>query len=237
MELQDGWLSRCLVFRAPFDSVKKRGISECDVPLGLIEKVSEWSKRRIPDGDPKKVSTFVGNSNQPKPPGQLIVPTEREADGVFIGFDNESIEFGKRNKLLACLWAKAEENARRIALIVACGECFDSPHITKEVANYSCRLIRYLLNDFGCIIAPDIVEGEINHWKRRLVKIIDRSGVAGMLQCEVTKSSPDMRRNDRIKYLDDLVESGEIAIGEEIRGKSKTKRFWTAENFAKRVTE
>lgn len=140
LELQDGWLSRCLVFQAPIDVPKERDRRESSVPQHLIDKISEWHKRVIQSIESPILSQFVTQYCQKQPPSQIVVHTECDAEQVFIDFDNEAIQYGKQQPLLACLWAKAEENARRIALIVACGINYEIPSIDSAVARYACRL-------------------------------------------------------------------------------------------------
>jgi hypothetical protein len=137
--------------------------------------------------------------------------------------------------MLSCLWAKGEENARRISLIIACGEQFEQPCISASIADYSCRLIRYLLMDFSITIAPEIVTGTTDSDKRKILKVIAKSGAKGVLQCEITKATQEMRRENRNKFIDDLVEGGEIAWDKENRGKTVSRRFWTAEFYVEKL--
>ena len=236
IELQDGWLSRCLVFCAPFDTPKKRGRIESSVPNDLSEKVKSWATRVItPPGRPE-LSHFVNPTGQTQAPVQIVVPTSHEAEKVFIQFDNESIEYGKQNPLLACLWAKGEENARRIALIVACGINYSKPHIGVDVASYACRLVRYILMDFGTLIAPEIVGSKIEGDKRVVLKAIESFGVKGATRRDLTRKTQKLSKRDRDSIIGDLMESGDIAFSMD-DDKVKTYRYWTAEQYAKKFSK
>jgi len=236
IELQDGWLSRCLVFHSTNDSKKIRGRMESTVPADLCEHIKRWFTRNTLAGV-ANISSFVSPSYNSQPPEQFIVPTSYEAEKIFIGFDNETIEYGKQNPLLACLWAKGEENARRIALIVACGVDYEKPSINEAIAFYSVRLIHYILMDFGNTIAPEIVTCDTDSQKRKLIKVIEKSGQLGILQCDITKSTQDMRRENRNKFLDDLCESNEIVWDRVDLKKGVTRRFWTAENYVNKLSK
>ena len=233
-ELQDGWLSRCLVFYSQDNPIKSRGRSEIPVPTDITAGVNAWYLRKVGDveTDGHSISQFVANSGNLQPPQQIIVPTSIEAERMFIDFDNETTEYGKGHPLLACLWAKGEENARRIALIVSAGDNFDSPAITPAIADYSCRLIRFLLNDFGLRIAPEIVSSETESKKRKIVNIIKGYGVLGCSTRDVIRATQWARDpRDRNNLLADLMETEEIVVVPNV-GK-KGARYWTPETFPK----
>jgi hypothetical protein len=230
-ELQDGWLSRCLVFCSPDNPIKMRGRTETTIPQEIISKVHDWYFRELgPESDGHSLSGYVTNSGTKPAPTQLIVPTENEAEKIFINFDNETIRYGKEQPQLACIWAKGEENARRISLIVAAGECFDSPIITPAISDYACRLMRYLLLDFEKTIVPEIVAGELESKKRKLVSIIEKKGEKGCDKRDLTRASQWANQKQRNDLIADLIEAGEIITQADVAGRS---RFWTVENFSK----
>jgi len=236
MELQDGWLSRCLVFSANGSVRKKRGRMESPVPQSLIDQVNAWHIRTITSEGNPIVSQFVNPSGGTQPPEQIVVPTSSEAERIFVAFDDECEQLGQFNPMMVCQWAKAEENARRIALIIACGENFDKPEISASVANYSCRLIRYIMRAFDATVVPDIVTGDTELQKRKLFKIIENTGIEGCIKREITRRSQDLRKNDRSRLLDDLIESGEIAMEPYRNGTALSVRFWTAALYLKKIT-
>jgi hypothetical protein len=231
-ELQDGWLSRCLVFCSPVSPAKKRGRNEQPVPEAIINLVRGWYQRKFPtENDGHSLSQFVTTSGEKPAPKQIVIPTTPEADVIFTDFDNETILFGRQNPQLSCLWGKGEENARRIALIVAAGENFNNAVITPAIANYACRLVRFLLIDFAETIVPEIANSVIENNKRRLVNAIKPFGVSGAIKREVTFSSRWADKRTRDNLLADLIESGEIVCTMD-KGK-KSVRYWTAENYQK----
>jgi hypothetical protein len=230
-ELQDGWLSRCLVFYSPDNPIKSRGRIETEIPKEIIDKVHDWYFRKIePENDGHSLDRYVSNSYAKPAPQQIIVPTDNEAEKIFIEFDNETIKYGKEQPQLACLWAKGEENARRIALIVAAGESYDDPHISNSIAEYATRLIRYILLDFERIIVPEIVVGRIDSDKRKLVAIISKAGKEGCTKTQLTRGTQWATQGDRNKLLADLIEAEEVM---QQLGTDNRLRFWTVEHFLK----
>jgi len=232
VELQDGWLSRCLVFCSPVSPQKKRGRKESVVPLHLSESVRAWYLRRQEyDNDGHSLGQFITSAFGKPSPKQVVVETDQQAEATFIAFDNETVEYGKVNPMLACLWAKGEENARRIALIVAAGENAENPMISGSNANYACRLVRFLLNDFSRIIVPEIVSSKTESDKRKVINSIGTFGLVGATKRDVTCSTRWADKRTRDNILADLLESGDIAICADKTG--KTIRYWTGENYQK----
>lgn len=233
-ELQDGWLSRCLVFCSHTNPNKTRGIEETPVPESISEKIRKWYLRRIDgDTDGHSLCQFVTSNFTRPAPRQLVVPITKDAEDVFCKFDEETIKFGRLNPSLACLWAKGEENAHRIALIVAAGENFDNPIIDYSIADYSCRLVKFLLTDFGKTIVPEIAGSIIENNKRKLINAINEKGISGASKMDVTSASRWTDKRNRDNLITDLIESGEIKLEQTKDGKSI--RYWTTENYNKYI--
>jgi hypothetical protein len=229
VELQDGWLSRCLVFQSNIEAIKKRGRDETGVPSILSEEVNKWYTRIIDERQNPQISNYVDNHFQKKEPIQLVVDTTKEAECEFVNFDNECMEYGKIHGLLSCLFAKGEENARRIGLIIACGCNFDNPLIDLTIANFACRLIRYILIDFVNHVAPEIVEGRTDSDKNKIIKVISYYGSIGCERYSISRSTRNLNQKIRNELLSDLIESGEIAY----QKIESAYRYWTPDNYLK----
>lgn len=233
-ELEDGWLSRCLIFTTKYDPPKNRDIAETPVPSDLADQVRAWALREndysSEDGD---ISSFVEGSSAlmtPVLPGQLVVLTDTPAGQIFVYFDNEAISLGRVNPKFACLWKKAEENARRIAVILAASENFDNPRITPAIAEYACRLMRFLLFDFSMKTGATISSNQIDLQKQKLLSIIAKAGVEGCLTREITRAARWSTKRQRMDLLADLVEAQEVVQrAKDTRGVY----HWTVDNFRK----
>jgi hypothetical protein len=235
-ELQDGWLSRCLVFYSPHDMPKKRGRIECPVPDSIVERVKHWNTIVVPssaDG----LAKFVAPGFKQPAPDQFVIPTDADAENVFIQFDHAALGFGRKNPMISCLWGKAEENARRIALIVACGDQDEEARITIQHASYACRLVKYIMDDFLKSVVPEIVTGDVDSRKRKLLSVIDSKGQEGISKCELTRSSQWIKdKSARNAILEDLIEAGEVAFKSTPApgNRGATLRYWTANHYAKK---
>lgn len=235
-ELQDGWLSRCIVFRTYSHPPKDRNRCDAPPPECICKQVATWYARQIGITDGRDISQFaayngVTGTTIEQPPEQIVVPKSNEAEKFFVSLDNESNIYGKQYPQLACLWAKAEENARKIALILAASESFDSPNVTAANADYACRLIRYSLLAFGRETVPSIVTCSTDAKKQKLLKVIDKGGVDGCSKRDVTRGSQWTNAKERNALLADLIEAEEIIA----QIKDKTVYFWTVKNYRKEL--
>lgn len=228
--LQDGWLGRLLIFQSFTKPQKMRGRSESNPPEELVKLVNEWFVRRVdPPTDGSSIAQFVSPSGYAQPPSQIIIPASKEAEDLFIALDNESDSLAGQNNRMAAGWAKAEENARRVALIIAAGENFNNPNITKANADYACRLIRFLTLGFEDKIEPEVVATRIEKDLRKIFNIVDGGGIDGVLKRIVTKRTRTLQKRQRAEHLELLVETGEIAIAKH----RNSFRYWSAVNYAK----
>jgi len=222
-ELHDGWLSRCLVFQSNETPRKIRKKYSEEVPGDIAKKAAAWYARGGVINDGHTVSSLVTNNYDKAPPGKIIVQTDHDADNLFVTLDDES----RGESETSCLWAKSEENARRIALIIAAGENFDKPVITASIADYACRLVRFLLRGFCESIVPEIVSTRIEQNKRDLLAVVKKYGKQGCPKRDITRKTQWTDQSGRNKMLADLIEAGEIAFHVE----GKTLRYWTPKFF------
>lgn len=232
-QLDDGWLSRCLVFYSTDRPPKQRHDKvRTPPPDELVEKIRqlyEWNPGPADQSELAKTMP-MGSVYTGPPPTQLLVPETAEATKIFIEFDNETIEYGYQNPPLACLWKKGEENARRIALIVACSLSCPGSNIDSDTARYSCDLVRYLLESFTINIAPEITSSEIERRKRKIIHYVEDTGKRGLSYKDLERLTQWLLRKDRALYIEDLVSSDEIVFDPE----AATMRYWTPKHFLQR---
>lgn len=152
-EVHYRWLSRYLVFMGDSKPRTYWGRRTEEPPSEIIGQVSRWWARKIRT----EVTEGSGNptgllSQQPtgiviKPPEPMIVRIEEEPEQAYRSLYYEAEEIRGKLPELGMLWDRSEEAARKVGLIVAAGKNFEKPIITLPIADYACRLIRYLLTD------------------------------------------------------------------------------------------
>jgi hypothetical protein len=202
-----------------------------------VERVGAWFARKVDSPtDGHSLSQFVVGGAE-APPEQFVVKTNSDANARFVQFDERAVKYGKSNAALKCVWAKGEENARRIALIMAASESFDSPVITLSIADYACRLCARIMEDFGIHIVPEIASGDTENKKRKIVAIISESGTAGCWKKTLIQRTRWANVKQRNDLLYDLVESGDIVIQSRGEGVGKGTVYMTASNYIDSLEE
>ena len=204
-ELEGGWTARNLVFisetRPEYQFTK-----ETKVPDSIATMVNAWHLRQIPP--PEKDNAFSVMKAH-----QIVVPTNAEAREVFREFGHEAhakmLKADKSGDVCNYLWGKAMENARRIALIVACGEHYDNAEICVPEAQYGCRLVKYLIDRLTEAVHNNVAETGWERDKQRILKVISRAETAGMSKSELTRKTQWIRNSRcRNEYIQDLCEAG-----------------------------
>ncbi|KKL71490.1 hypothetical protein LCGC14_2094370, partial [marine sediment metagenome] len=212
-ELDDGWLSRCLVFHTSTFPFKSRVRKDRIPPGDICDFVSAWANRVIEPEDKYTVESWqkhTGNECVAADPLQIEIKTTHEAEEILRNFDLISRNIGEESPSLACLWSKAEENARKFALIKAASVDYDNPMIDAAIADYGCQLASYLLRDFGYNMAGQLSSNPYEEKKNRIWDSIRKRGAAGCSKKQLAISSGWSSKKERVDLLEDLRESGRI---------------------------
>lgn len=102
------------------------------------------------------------------------------------------------------------ENARKLALVVACGDGEDGrpgERIEAAHANWACRLVERLVSDLLALVEGNLAETQYERDKMRVLKMIQKARLAGIRKAFLTnntsrldKTHPrgDSRRPDRV---------------------------------------
>ena len=209
--LQDGWISRVLTFYSHDMPSKARGLKLGGIPDDLIQDVQAWATRQVPlDFSGGDVKTLATPSHTPAIGQQIVIPTQVEAEREFVAFDAYAEHQARHNSDSGSIWLKAEENARRVALIVAAGQAFEQPVISQQDAQYACRLMKFLLADFVMTVEPEITASITEAAKRKLVAIVRQFGKAGCVKRDITRKSQFLNQRLRDQMVADLLEAGEL---------------------------
>lgn len=229
-ELRDGWLGRVLAFQTKTKPDIIERLEE-PVPEHLVNKCLEWmgkGKKIINGSD---LTGFATASFSEAPPPQIVVPLLNDARYMLKTFGKESEARGGESSGMEYLWAKAREQAQRVALIVAASEDTEIISINASVADYACRLVRFLIENFGRTILPEIASNDLERMKHKIVTVIKSSGKEGCQKRDLTRRTQWTGKAGRESMLHDLIEAEEVVCGRD----GQTIRFWTPKNYSIRT--
>lgn len=209
-ELEGGWTARNLVFITD-TRPEYRFTRETRVPDHIVTLVRAWHSRTVPPPD------GAGNLSCARA-WQIVVPTSPDALDVFARFGHRAhgrmLKADRSGDVCNYLWGKALENARRIALIVACGESFDGIEIGGPEAEYGCRLVEWLIHRLSEAVHNNVAESGWEHDKQRIYRLIAGTQSDGMSKTELTRKTQWVKdKKARNDYIDDLKDAGLVVYG------------------------
>lgn len=208
-EIQDGWLGRVLVCISDTNPPKdyERAVYR-PVPEHLITAVRTWWDRTIPPPE------TAGNILAETECWQITVPTTPEAHERFLALEDiaEQRAAQDTHKGVDKLWGKAGELARRVGLIVAAGDRYESPEITLTHADYACNLITCLIKTLATLAADHVAANETERDKQRLLAVIKKTGAKGIAKRELIRKTHFLKKREREDYLADLADGNQAVI-------------------------
>ena len=239
-ELDDGWVARCLIFSVDGVLPPLSNHDDKPIPERIVEWVkfwrSQWDTQRAPvaSGD---IAAATGRHNEGPEvePYPIDVPVTAVANRMFSDIDEEFRRRSEEEDMLAGIWGKAQENARKIALIIACGNDTDNPRIDENMADYACRMVRFILADFERFIAPRLNDNAVTCTKQKVVRIIGGYGAKGVKKGDLTRKTQFLSGDQaRTVCLRDLIDAGLIFSRKiKVGGNQTCDYYWTPRNYAK----
>ena len=200
-ELRDGWLARNLFFISK-TRPKPRFVAKAEVPARIRAEVIGWK--------------------EPPPDGVRTIPTDAGAMAVFEAFNDEvygkMLTADRTGDETNYLYGKALENARRVALVLAVGRDGGRSPVAEQDATYACSLVRYLVGDLIRAVKETVSESADEKAKKRILQVVAAAGHGGISKQELTRKTQFIRKSFRDEYLEDLVESGELAVATNSKG-------------------
>jgi len=212
-EIRDGLLGRLMVFRSTNDypDWNDEGGRISEIPERLIERIQFWVgfKPEAPEGTPdieRNTGVF-----------QVTVPTDKAAQDIFFSL-RKKVMLEQKSAVLSTeptypLWGRAEEHARRVALILSALDCShpSAAHITADHARYSCNLVMYLLTEFVEAVQFSIADSDQERYDKEVHAIIKKSAAAGIKHRDLTRATRKMSVRQRDDILKGLIQ-GEYVI-------------------------
>lgn len=228
-ELIDGWLARCLVFQTYQNPRATYGPHLVDpAPESLRSQVAAWWARRTEPGDIAG-AILPQDSRHITEPQPIPVPETPGAADIFQRFGTW-VESQTGDEMHQVFFARANEHARKIALICAASDSFDNPTISEANADYGCRLIQYLYRGLWEKLFSTVAENIIEKTNNKIADIVRAAGSKGITRSGITRKTQWVRRREREQVLTDLLEAGRIVDGRlPSDTDARVTRFWVPE--------
>jgi len=178
-----------------------------EAPEHLIPMIQAWVQRDTNDGSRGNLAAM---RNRP-----MVVPIQDKAADTFEGFGRASAakkRAARDGTGMDALWARAEEQAKKVALIIACGNELAAPAISNSVAQYSCDLIEYLLKDLIRQVGENVADSKYGRDKLKLLAFIRDAGPDGTTTTKICRTMRGLPRSMRDQMISDLVDEQRIDI-------------------------
>jgi hypothetical protein len=198
--LQDGFLSRVLIFEGD-DAVAKRWVNKPTMPQALIEQARYWG------------SFAPGGNLAAANPQPIVIEATPSARQIMYEFDATAQSEQRRiGEPLGSLWPRAVEKANKLCLLYACSENAKEPIITDAAATWAVELVTHLTKRLAFLASRWVSENRQERGVKRLSRLIEDAGTAGISKSALTLNSRWLVKRDRDEHLGTLIESGEVKL-------------------------
>ncbi|MEP0060447.1 DUF3987 domain-containing protein [Rhodopirellula bahusiensis] len=205
--VEDGFLGRCLIFESKLQP-KRQMRPEKEIPESVIKTAEFW----------KDFTGFGKGNLAGTNPNPATVETTTEAAGIFESFYELSHLHTTAQQAGYPLWGRAEQKARQVALVLACGFNYEAPLIDARAARIACQLVGAITDHMVGIAANWLSSNEQEATTKRLLRVIQSRKGEWMTQTELTRKTQWTRKRERTEIVDTLQEAGQIEIAFEQGG-------------------
>lgn len=200
--VEDGWLSRLLVFHG--DTAPKRTIRPAlpGVPETLIAHCKSWLDFQ-PGGN------LSWDSPKPK-----VIPTTDEALELMAEFvDKAEAQAEKLGHPLNSLWTRAAEKVAKLALIHACARGVNDLKIDQDSMSWAIRLVDYLTQQLVWSCPNWLSEDQLDSKRLKVLRAIHQAGEDGLTKTDLARRFQSIGKRLRDEILANLMEGGMIFDG------------------------
>lgn len=198
--ISSGWLGRCLIFESPDQRPAKSNPVVADAPESVIEFARSWWNFK------------PGGNLSIENPSPVCVPADQAAVDKILEFDFYADEQTEQaGPILGCLWSRATEKARKLALLHACSRAVASDaRIDLEAASWACELTDYLTRRIVYLASWNVSENGTESSILRIEKIISDSGKRGITLGDLHNKTRWATKRERSDALENLIISGKV---------------------------
>lgn len=206
-DIETGFLPRILVF--PSVKAEPRNLDETPLTPNMVEYVKSWCAYKRDEA--------CANFKEVKP---TIIPYTQQANDFLWAFTKKCE--ATRDKALAddnpaaCIWGRAAEMARRVALILAASrytpDQLAGTEITDADAKYAIWLIDTITRRTCDQIGKSLFHSYAEREKMKMLEIIKATGRDGISKNTLTRKTQWVRdERTRNAYVKDLIDAGLVS--------------------------
>jgi len=189
-----------MIFEAVDHTPRPSGCGRVELPEWIKEKTKQWDQ--YPAHRP------LIRESVPYPE---VIPYDSHAETLFQDLEDISYQAQQtENEMIACLWTRTVEKARKLALIYACSDSIETTIVTKEAAGWACELSKYLTEKMIHTVETWVSENPFHAMQKEVLRFITNAGSAGVRKSALCRKFQKIRQKERGEVLESLVLSGQI---------------------------
>lgn len=207
----DGSLARFLILESEEDFPDSNDVfGVIQPPQGLIDKLILIHRG---GGKLSGNLTEIGSVDEVLVEPRVVVMTE-DAQAVFQVLDKDLLQDLRRARGSgrSSILARIEESATKLALIRAVSRDPVNPQIEEEDARWGVMLARHCADLTIREVAARVSENPTESNHKRVLKILQEAGTAGLSKRDFTRRTQFMDLHQRDNVLTTLVDAGFVAI-------------------------
>lgn len=202
-DIIDGFLPRLLTVHSDTPDPEKQQAVDKTPDAELIRTLELWIARPV---------NAYAAGNLDLNPNPLYVDFSPEAQQVFDEFEaaNRVRKAQTRGTGLDAMWARADEHAMKLALVMACGRKFDNPVIEATDASWACELVTFLFDRSIAEIDVNVSENEHESILKKVLHFVAERGVVA--KSELLRKFRSVKTDGMKSILENLQETGDVAM-------------------------
>lgn len=162
--LEDGFLNRFICLQSSNPNPKSQFKAIQALPESILERFEAWAS--LGYGESGNLRS-IGHIR----PSPRLVYFSSDAKEMFQNFENQFLwKLRERGSDTIALYQRCNENALKIALVIAAGIDIEAPLIDAKCAEYAIELIKETTENFKLLLKDNLSENKLEKDKQRVIK-------------------------------------------------------------------
>ena len=198
-----GLMGRVFVFEAPKDRQPLQYPIEAEPPESIVEIARQWFNWHPTPGNLTSIS-----------PVPFVVPVDPEAESIYREFGIQSRDRrAGMGDVIGSLWARALEQAKKLALLYACSERFGfEARITSAAATWAVSLTKYLVARQCWQVHQWVSRNKVESESLEVERIIREAGSGGITGKTLLRMTRSLTKKDRAEAIQYLIDCEKVEL-------------------------